>query len=74
MNPKFRKVLKIRQQISILQAYWGEQYISQDAGGGEDYLQDGGQIEITQSAVVLEQVIGQMLYDKAAGEMTNMRV
>lgn len=46
----------------------GEQYIALDAGGAEDYLLDGSQIEITQSAVVLEQVIGQVLYDKAAGE------
>ena len=45
----------------------GEQYISLDAGGAEDYLEDGGEIEITQSAVVLEQVIGQIMYDKAAG-------
>ena len=45
----------------------GEQYISLNAGGAEDYIQDGGSIEITQSAVVLEQVIGQVLYDKAAG-------
>lgn len=46
----------------------GEQYISLDAGGAEDYLQEGGMIEITQSAVVLEQVIGQVLYDKASGD------
>lgn len=46
----------------------GEQYISLDAGGAEDYLQEGSMIEITQSAVVLEQVIGQVLFDKASGD------
>jgi len=28
-------------------------------------LEDGGQMTITQSAVVLEHIIGQFLYDKA---------
>lgn len=45
----------------------GEQYISLEAGGDEEYLQAGDEITITQSAVVLEQVIGQVLYDKASG-------
>lgn len=43
----------------------GENYIGLDAGAEEDYLEDGGRIDITQSAVVLERVIGRFLYDKA---------
>ncbi|MGE0484452.1 MAG: outer membrane lipid asymmetry maintenance protein MlaD [Gammaproteobacteria bacterium] len=43
----------------------GENYIGLDAGGEETLLENGGQITITQSAVVLEHVIGQFLYDKA---------
>ncbi|MCB1746847.1 MAG: outer membrane lipid asymmetry maintenance protein MlaD [Gammaproteobacteria bacterium] len=43
----------------------GENYVGLDAGGEETLLADGGQITITQSAVVLEHVIGQFLYDKA---------
>lgn len=43
----------------------GENYIGLDAGAEEAMLGDGGRIEITQSAVVLEQVIGRFLYDKA---------
>jgi phospholipid/cholesterol/gamma-HCH transport system substrate-binding protein len=43
----------------------GENYIGLDAGAEEDYLADGGRIDITQSAVVLERVIGRFLYDKA---------
>ncbi len=45
----------------------GEQYVSLEPGGEEEYLQDGDRIELSQSAVVLEKVIGQFLYDKAAG-------
>lgn len=43
----------------------GENYVGLDAGGEETLLADGGHITITQSAVVLEHVIGQFLYDKA---------
>jgi len=43
----------------------GENYIGLDAGGEETMLEDGGQMTITQSAVVLEHIIGQFLYDKA---------
>lgn len=46
----------------------GEQYISLEPGGSEQTLKDGSQIEITQSAVILEQVIGKFLFKKAEGE------
>lgn len=44
----------------------GEQYVGMDGGGEETNLKDGDQIKITQSAIVLEKVIGQFLYGKAA--------
>jgi len=44
----------------------GEQYIGLDAGGDSANLGDGDEIKITQSAVVLEKLIGQFLYGKAA--------
>lgn len=43
----------------------GEQYIGLDAGGSDIYLQEGGQLQLTQSALVLEEVIGQFLFSKA---------
>lgn len=43
----------------------GEQYIGLSPGGSEDYLKDGDQIELTQSAVILEQVISRFLFNKA---------
>ncbi|NEX19172.1 outer membrane lipid asymmetry maintenance protein MlaD [Thiorhodococcus mannitoliphagus] len=43
----------------------GEQYIGLEPGGSTDYLQDGGEIAHTQSALVLEQMIGQFLFKKA---------
>ena len=43
----------------------GEQYIGLDPGGSEEVLRDGGEIEITQSALVLEEVVGQFIFSKA---------
>ncbi len=44
----------------------GEQYIGMDGGGDDHLLKDGDRLMITQSAVVLEKIIGQFLYGKAA--------
>ena len=44
----------------------GEQYIGLTAGGDSDNLKAGDTIRITQSAVVLENLIGQFLYNKAS--------
>jgi phospholipid/cholesterol/gamma-HCH transport system substrate-binding protein len=44
----------------------GEQYIGMDGGGDDHMLKDGDRLAITQSAVVLEKIIGQFLYGKAA--------
>jgi phospholipid/cholesterol/gamma-HCH transport system substrate-binding protein len=43
----------------------GEQYVGLDAGGDEKKLAEGDRITITQSAVVLERLIGQFLFSKA---------
>lgn len=43
----------------------GEQYVGLDPGGSEDVLKEGGEIAVTQSALVLEEVIGQFIYGKA---------
>ncbi len=67
IDPKYVKIPEDTTANIYTAGLLGEQYISLDAGGAEDYLEEGGQIEITQSAVVLEQVIGQIMYDKAAG-------
>lgn len=43
----------------------GEQYIALDAGADRMMLQTGDTLKITQGAVVLENLIGQFLYNKA---------
>jgi phospholipid/cholesterol/gamma-HCH transport system substrate-binding protein len=44
----------------------GEQYIGITAGGDSVNLKGGDTLKLTQSAVVLENLIGQFLYNKAA--------
>ncbi|MGQ9659642.1 MAG: outer membrane lipid asymmetry maintenance protein MlaD [Thermochromatium sp.] len=43
----------------------GEQYIGLEPGGSPEVLRDGDEIVHTQSALVLEQMIGQFLFKKA---------
>ena len=43
----------------------GEQFIGLQPGAEEEYLMAGSEIELTQSALVLEQIVGQFLYSKA---------
>ena len=44
----------------------GEQYIGLDAGGDEKMLKDGDVVGKTQSAVVLEKLISQFMFNKAS--------
>ena len=46
----------------------GEQYVGLEPGGDEANLAAGDQIKMTQSAIVLENLISQFLYSKAAEE------
>ena len=44
----------------------GEQYVGLEPGGSPEYLKEGDEIKITQSALVLEKLIGQFLFSKAS--------
>jgi phospholipid/cholesterol/gamma-HCH transport system substrate-binding protein len=44
----------------------GEQYVGLEAGGAAEMLKEGDRLRLTQSAVVLENLISQFLYNKAA--------
>ncbi len=49
----------------------GEQYVGIEPGGDEKNLAQGDVVKQTQSAVVLENLIGQFLYSKAADAGTS---
>ena len=60
--------LPLDTSASILtQGLLGAQYVGLEPGAEEEYLKEGDRIEITQSAVVLEQLIGQLLFSRAEG-------
>ena len=44
----------------------GEQYVSLDPGGDTNYLKNGDRVAKTQSAVVLEKLLSQFMFSKAA--------
>lgn len=45
----------------------GDRYIGLDPGGAPDMLQDGDELFITQSAFVLEQVVGKFIFNAGSG-------
>jgi phospholipid/cholesterol/gamma-HCH transport system substrate-binding protein len=46
----------------------GEQFVGFEPGAEEDYLKAGDIIDLTQSAIVLEEIIGQFIYSQANEE------
>jgi len=46
----------------------GEQYVGLEAGGEDELLKQGSELEMTQSALVLEQIIGQFLFSSDSEE------
>jgi phospholipid/cholesterol/gamma-HCH transport system substrate-binding protein len=51
----------------------GEQYIGIVPGGSDQYLKNGGQIQLTQSALVLENLIGQVMVKLTEGSGTEKK-
>jgi phospholipid/cholesterol/gamma-HCH transport system substrate-binding protein len=46
----------------------GELYIGLEPGGEETFMKDGAVLGFTQSAIILEQIIGQFLYRQGSGD------
>ena len=46
----------------------GEQYVGLEPGGSEQFMAQGAEVSITQSAVILEQLIGQFLYQQGGSD------
>lgn len=61
------RVLPLDTSASILTSgLLGEKYVGLEPGGEEEVLKDGDKIRLTQSSLILEQMIGQLLYSKAS--------
>ena len=62
------KNLPIDSSASInTQGLLGEQFVSLEPGGQQKYLANGDHIRLTQSAVVLENLIGELLFSNSQG-------
>ena len=46
----------------------GEKYVGIGPGGAPDYLEDGGEIRLTQSSIILEKLISQFLFSQSDKE------
>lgn len=46
----------------------GEQYVGLEPGGDFEVLKDGDEVMLTQSAIILEQMIGQLLFSQSQGD------
>lgn len=66
VNPRYAKIPTDTSGSIYTAGLLGEQYLGLEAGADDTFLTEGGEIMLTQSAIVLEQVIGQFLYNKAA--------
>jgi len=62
------KQLPVDSSASInTQGLLGEQFVSLEPGGQQEYLVSGDRIRLTQSAVVLENLIGELLFSNSQG-------
>jgi phospholipid/cholesterol/gamma-HCH transport system substrate-binding protein len=65
INPNYDNIPEDTSASIFTSGLLGEQYIGLEAGGSPDYMKEGDSFQLTQSAVVLEKLIGQFLVSKA---------
>lgn len=67
---RFDKIPKDSSASILTAGLLGEQYVAVEPGGAPDYLSAGDTFKFSQSAMILENLIGQFLFNAAAGENT----
>ncbi|MEZ5561881.1 MAG: outer membrane lipid asymmetry maintenance protein MlaD [Gammaproteobacteria bacterium] len=65
INSQFNRIPDDSDASILTAGLLGSKYVGIGAGGSDEYLVDGSEVQITQSAVVLEQLIGKFLFSKA---------
>lgn len=66
INRKYNKIPRDTTAAIYTAGLLGEQYVSLEPGGAMEYLQDGDRVELTQSALILEELVGQFLFEQAS--------
>lgn len=65
INPRFNRIPDDSDASILTAGLLGSKYVGIGAGGSETYLADQSQLEITQSAIVLEQLVSKFLFSQA---------
>jgi len=68
MEPQYNKIPDDSSASILTSGLLGEQYVGLQPGAEDKYLQAGGEVKYTQSALVLERLVGQFLFNKAEGD------
>lgn len=66
INDRFNQIPGDSSASILTAGLLGEQYIGISPGGAETVLKNGSKIQQTQSAIILEHLIGQFLFNKAS--------
>lgn len=66
IDPKFDRIPEDSDASIQTQGLLGGKYVGIGPGGSETYLKDGGQIEFTQSAIVLESLVNKFFANFAS--------
>lgn len=67
INDKYNQIPRDSSASILTQGLLGEQYVGLQPGGSLKSLKNGDKIRFTQSALILEKIIGQVLLNKASG-------
>jgi phospholipid/cholesterol/gamma-HCH transport system substrate-binding protein len=65
INARYTKIPQDTSAVVYTAGLLGEQYIGFEPGGDDQFLKNGSQMTLTQSAVILEQLISRVLYQFA---------
>lgn len=68
INPEYDNLPEDTSASILTAGLLGEQFVGLSPGALDDYLKQGDQIELTQSAMVMEQLISRLLFNKAEGK------
>ena len=65
IDPRYNRLPSDSSASILTSGLLGEQYVGIEVGGMDSYLSDGSMIKLTQSALVLEKLIGHFLTNMA---------
>lgn len=65
IDPRFDKIPTDSSASILTSGLLGEQYVGLEPGAEEKFLRGGDEIKFTQSALIMERLVGQLIFNKA---------